>query len=117
MTEMGFVKISKTRDRYSPKNIVPFELNYQFPTSRGFESQCVFRFPFDDYVGQRWFWQGYHTIRRPEKGYGDLVLLKLLNGNLVFHSDLGYEIVQGGVIVSSADSGDAYRIEFGFVSN
>jgi len=115
MTKKGYVKISYHDEKNNGReeHIRDFEINFQFEI-RPDHHDCIFRFPYDYFAEQSWFWVGYQTV--PKHKDGDLVYLKLVNGNMVFHSSLKHETVQGGVIVKDVGSKDSYKIEFGFVN-
>jgi len=106
MTERIYVKISKVPGRLPPERFRPFEIIIK-------GEMFGFSFPFDALCSLGG-WSGYQTIPIGPK---DLFHLNFVDGNLVFSSDWNYETIQGGVILSTADSGDIYNIKFGFVSD
>ena len=106
MTERIYVKISKVPGKLPQEFFRPFEIIIKGEMSG-------FSFPFDA-LRSLGGWTSYQSIPIIHK---DLFNLKFVDGNLVFSSDWNYETIQGGVILSTANSGDIYNIKFGFVSD
>jgi hypothetical protein len=106
MTERIYVKISKVPGKLPPEHFRPSEIIIKGEMS-------AFSFPWDALCSLG-FWTGYNSIPFSHKY---LFHLNLVDENLVFSSDWNYETIQGGVILSTANSGDIYNIKFGFVSD
>ena len=107
MTEKIYVKISKVPGKLPNEWFRPFEIIIK-------GEMAHFSFPWDGFRSQRWFWTGYQSIPFMHEY---LFHLNLVDENLVFSSDWDYETIQGGVILSTGNSGDIYNIKFGFASD
>jgi hypothetical protein len=118
MTEMGFVNIRKIqthRENSGGGNFIPFEMNFQFLS--GF----VFRFPFEYFQEQKWFYDfSGRTVVFLGNRSSDLFQLIWSHGKLVFQSDFPYEMSHGEVLLFTGDrthSENCLQIKFGIVGD
>ena len=118
MTEMGFVNIRKIQTRKAKSgggNFIPFEMNFQFLVIYDF------RFPFEYFQEQEWFYDfsgpAFAVLKEKSR---DLFQLIWSHGKLVFQSDFPYEMSHGKVLIFTGDrkhSENCLQIKFGIVSD